>query len=356
MGFDQKVDRAGNIQSCKDLLRFQALFTKHFALSIGRDFNEETARAALRRYGMYRGGFIKSQIAKAGQPVTARTIVEHWDAADYHMGTELGTVDIAGSDRQAAVTIRSTPEWNYWRVQDRGEELARIYYSEVLPGIAASLRATVTLDVAKLDFVTPWTVTWTVPAAPEGPTTRVHSHVFDDDDAATEMARRTSMNNGALYFFCADEETKRYDMLGEAKLREAVRALAHERADGQLEWHAEMGWELNVETLMDHWDGQLVSIWQFNPGVLTEGRWHQDRTWCPYAAAWEGLGKRALDLGYLYDYELHPTYYRRYHPEMIVQFESIKTRGDAMCKFRISLPSKQKPGEPVFPGYTGKDA
>ncbi len=46
---------------------------------------------------------------------------------------------------------------------------------------------------------------------------------------------------------------------------------------------------------------------------------------------------------------------RRYHPDMIVQFESIKSRGDATCKFRISMPSKQHPGEPPFAGYTGKD-
>ena len=40
---------------------------------------------------------------------------------------------------------------------------------------------------------------------------------------------------------------------------------------------------------------------------------------------------------------------------MIVQFEAIKTRGDATCKFRISMPSRQKPGEPPFVGYTGAD-
>lgn len=62
-----------------------------------------------------------------------------------------------------------------------------------------------------------------------------------------------------------------------------------------------------------------------------------------------------LDLGYIYDYELHPTYYRRYHPDMIVQFEGIKTRGDATCKFRISMPSQQRPSEPPFAGYTGRD-
>jgi hypothetical protein len=357
MGFDQQVDRAGNLQSCKDLLRFQALFSRHFAWSLVRDFGaagERAASTALRRYGLYRGGLIKTSIAKAGVPLTARSVVEYWDMADYHMGTELGTAHISGSDREVTATITSTPEWTYWKAND-SVDLARLYYSEVLPGIASALGARATFDVSSLDLVAPWSVTWTVGSAPAGAASPVHSRIFDDNERATEMARRTSMNNGALYFFCADEETKRFDMLGEGKLREAVRALAHERADGQIESHTEMGWELNVETLMDHWDGQLVSIWQFAPGTLTEGTWHQDCTWCPYAAAWGDLGKRALDLGYLYDYELHPTYYKRYNPEMIVQFESIKTRGDAMCKFRISLPSKQKPGEPSFAGYTGKD-
>ncbi len=358
MGFDQKVDRAGNLQSCKDLLKFQALFSKHFAWSIVRDFGaagESTVATALRRYGMYRGDIIKANTAAAGVAVTARSIVEHWDMADYHMGTELGTVVAAGNDQQVTVTMSGTPEWTYWKAQERGIDLARLYYSEVLPGIAKALGAEVAFDVSALTLETPWRVTWRVGSAPAGAEGPVHSHIFDDDDRATDMARRTSMNNGALYYFCADEETKTFDMLGEGKLREAVRALAWERADGQIEWHSEMGWQLNVETLMDHWDGQLVSIWQFAPGLLTEGTWHQDCTWCPYAAAWEGLGKRALDLGYLYDYELHPTYYKRYHPEMIVQFEAIKTRGDSMCKFRVSLPSKQKPGEPAFPGYTGGD-
>jgi hypothetical protein len=213
----------------------------------------------------------------------------------------------------------------------------------------------VDLDVAALDLRSPWSDTWTVPSAPDGPRTPVRSGIFDRLDDAVAMARRTSMNNGALYYFCGDAETRRFDMLGEAALREQVRALAHERADRQKTAHTANGWPLTVRTLMDHWDGQLISIWQFAPGILTDGTWHQDCTWCPYAAAWEGLGKRALDLGYLYDYELHPTYYRRYHPDMIVQFEAIKTRGDATCKFRISMPSAQEPEEPQFVGYTGSD-
>ncbi|MBM3583972.1 MAG: hypothetical protein FJX36_05935 [Alphaproteobacteria bacterium] len=358
MGFDEKVDRAGVVGSCQDLLRFQAMFARHFAGGPADRFGAEgeaVVVCALRRYGQYRGQLIRDALEAAKQAITARSIVTHWDMADLHLLTETGSGTIMGDDRRVTITFRDSPDWGRWREYDDGVRLARRVYGGVLPGIADALGAEIAADTATLDLAHPWTITLGVPNAPSGKPAPVHSCVFDDADAGVALARRTSMNNGALYYFCADEATKAFDMTGEATVRELVRALAHERADRQKAAHLAAGWPLDVKTLMDHWDGQLVSIWQFDPGVLTEGTWHQDCSWCPYAAAWAGLGKRALDLGYIYDYELHPTYYRRYHPDMRVQFEAIKTRGDSHCKFRISMPPKQKPGEPAFKGYTGKD-
>jgi hypothetical protein len=359
MGFDEKVDRAGVVQSCQDLMRFQAMFARHFAHSPAQRLGAEgepTMLRALHRYGRYRAGLITTALARAKAPLTARTLIEHWDMADYHLLPETGAGAIEGSDGAVTVTLADPPEWQRWREYEAGVEIARLYYRGVLPGLAEGLGASVSFDAASLDLRRPWTVTWRVESAADdearGP---VHSRIFDRLDDGVELARRTSMNNGALYYFGADEQTKRFDMLGEAALRQQVRDLAHERADRQKAAHQAAGWDLNVKTLMDHWDGQLISIWQFAPGLLTEGTWHQDCTWCPYAAAWSEFGARGLALGYIYDYELHPTYYRRYHPEMVVQFEAIKTRGDATCKFRISLPSRQRAGEPRFPGYSGND-
>ena len=358
MGFDEKVDRAGVVQSCQDLMRFQAMFARHFAYSpstrLGPE-GEPTMLRALHRYGRYRAELIRKGLERANLPVTARTVIEHWDMADYHLLRDTGTGVIEGSDRAVTVTLSDPAEWHRWREYDAGVEIARLYYRGLLPGLAEGLGATVAFDAARLDLRRPWSVTWRVESAAESPPGPVHSGLFNRIDDAVEVARRTSMNNGALYYFGADEQTKRFDMLGEAALRQQVRDLAHERADRQKAAHLAAGWDLNVKTLMDHWDGQLISIWQFAPGLLTEGTWHQDCTWCPYAAAWSEFGPRGLDLGYIYDYELHPTYYRRYHPDMVVQFEGIKTRGDGTCKFRISLPLKQRPGEPRFPGYTGQD-
>lgn len=358
MGFDEKVDRPGVVGSCEDLLRFQAMFSRHFMHTPVCRFGtagEAVILKALGRYGAYRAALIRSNLRKAKAKLTARTLIEQWDMADLHLLTEQDTGEIMGSDAEVSVTWRSSPAWARWAEYEDGVEMARLYYRGVLPGIAKGLGIEVVQDVSKLDLKRPWTITWRVPKAKAGPVETVSSKLFDRLDDAVAMARRTSMNNGALYFFCADEETKAFDMLGEAELRQQVRDLAHERADRQKAAHQAKGWDLNVKTLMEHWDGQLISIWQFDDGLLTKGTWHQDCTWCPYAAAWDDLGKRARDLGYIYDYELHPTYYKRYNPDMIVQFEAIKTRGDSKCKFRVSLPSQQKPSEPHFAGYTGKD-
>lgn len=358
MGFDEKVDRRGVVGSCADLLRFQAMFSRHFMHSPARRFGKEgeaTILKALDRYGAYRANLIKSKLKKSKTELTARTAVEHWDMADLHLLTEEGTGEITGSDGEVTIAWQASPDWERWREYDGGVEMARLYYRGVLPGIAKGLGAEAVLDTEKLDLKRPWSITLRMPKLKSEKAQPINSGLFDRLDDAVEVARRTSMNNGALYYFCADEQTKVFDMLGEAELRQQVRDLAHERADRQKALHTAKGWDLNVKTLMEHWDGQLISVWKFDDGILTEGTWHQDCTWCPYAAAWEGLGKRARDLGYIYDYELHPTYYKRYHPEMRVQFEAIKTRGDSKCKFRISLPSRQQKGEPGFAGYTGDD-
>jgi len=68
------------------------------------------------------------------------------------------------------------------------------------------------------------------------------------------------MNNGALYYFCADEETRRFDLVGESALRGHCQQLGLERAKRQRSAHAAAGFDLNLKTLMDNWDGQLVSL------------------------------------------------------------------------------------------------
>jgi hypothetical protein len=339
-------------------MRFQAMFSRHFSYSPINQFGEAGSRAmreALRRYGVYRAGVTRLNVEKAGVALTAASAIEHWDMADFHLLSELVPGSIVGSRRTVTVTLQQCAEWERWREYTNGVDIARFYYSCTLPAIADALGLKVEFNAILLDLANAWTVTWTAPGVPEEPNRVINSQIFNDHDASLKLTRQTAMNNGAIYYFCADEETKRFDMVGESALRGHCQQLGLERARRQKAAHLAAGWELNVKTLMENWDGQLVSLWQFAPGILSKGLWRQDCTVCPYANVWSQFGRRALDLGYLYDKEMHTTYYKEYHPDMVLQFAAIKTRGDSVCSFRVSMPSMMLPEEPQFEGYTGRD-
>ena len=63
------------------------------------------------------------------------------------------------------------------------------------------------------------------------------------------------------------------------------------------------------------------------------------------------FGKQGLDLGLLYDIELHTTMYQTYHPGTIVRWDALKTRGDHLCKFRISIPELASPNDPEYAAH-----
>lgn len=358
MGFNEQTDRNGIIGSCRDLMRFQAMFCRHFAQTPIDRFGEPGAEAiaiALRRYGAYRADVIRLNLAAAGAPLTAASVIAHWDMADFHLMSDAAPESVVGSEASVTVTLQNCPEWERWREYPNGLAIARLYYDGVYPAVAAALDLEVVFDLSRLDLKSPWALTLRTRGAATGHAAALHTRIFDDAVASLAMTRQTAMNNGALYYFCADEETKRFDMVGETALRTHCQQLGIERARRQKAAHLAAGWDLNLETLMEHWDGQLVSLWRFQPGTLSKGAWHQDCTVCPYADVWGEFGRRGLDLGYLYDKEMHSTYYQEYHPDMRVQFSSIKTRGDTACGFRVSMPSKMSPADPQFLGYTGRD-
>jgi hypothetical protein len=129
MGFDEKVGRARVVQSCQDLMRFRAMFSRHFAHSPARRFGDEGERTMLRalhRYGRYRAELIKKGLEQAKVPFTARTVIEHWDMADYHLLPETGAGSIEGSNRAVTVTLHDPAEWQRWREYEAAVEIARL--------------------------------------------------------------------------------------------------------------------------------------------------------------------------------------------------------------------------------------
>lgn len=46
-----------------------------------------------------------------------------------------------------------------------------------------------------------------------------------------------------------------------------------------------------------------------------------------------------MEIGRIYDYEFHIAQFRAFNPAIRLRWESLQTRGDAVCAFRFTLPS-----------------
>jgi hypothetical protein len=81
------------------------------------------------------------------------------------------------------------------------------------------------------------------------------------------------------------------------------------------------------------------------PAYSSPGISQFDCTYCPLADVWAQQGSEGLKLGYLFDMELHRGLIETYHPGAVVRWDALKTRGDAMCRFRFSIPELVTPQE-----------
>jgi hypothetical protein len=81
-------------------------------------------------------------------------------------------------------------------------------------------------------------------------------------------------------------------------------------------------------------------------GYLSDGVWHADCTYCPLAEVWAEEGAEGLRLGYLFDAPNHRGLFESYHPGVVVRWDSVKSRGDRVCKFRFSIPELMTSDDP----------
>jgi hypothetical protein len=341
------TSRQGIVDSMVDVEFKQYLFVRNMWQAATEHFGDEAVEPileGLRQLGKWRGEYIRWRPDTQVRGRSITTFLDNWDGNDLALGGERGDLTVEAAADSAVLRFDPAPGSDYYG--DEGKEILERYWRTVFEGMAGGFDPDMSVDVA-LDNDT-LAVRWHLAGTPDdAPRDHVES-VLGEPAVAIERTRRASMSNGALYMFIARELIKKFDAAGEVAVRDGVRRIARERAELQKARHTREGKEFNLKNLMEDWDGPLVSAWTFNDGgYLSESTWHGDCNWCPYAAAWQEFGHEGLDLGLLYDVELHTELYRTYHPGAIVKWDQLKTRGDALCQFRIHIPELVKPGEPA---------
>jgi L-2-amino-thiazoline-4-carboxylic acid hydrolase len=363
MAEDYKT-RGGLIASMLDVNSKQYLFLRNLAPPVIDRFGAHgraVLEAGLHKLGHWRGQNMRQRAETMIDGRSALSLVRHWDAGDYAVAALSGPVSFEGSAARMTVTMPQLPGMEYFASKS-GAELLEPYWRNVLQGIVEGYDDGLSVEFSelKLQEGAPWSITWSYEGGtaqgatpyPEGPP----DQVFDTPVPALRLIRQSAKNNGAVYMFIAREVVQNFDTAGEEAIREGCRALGRERALAHLEKHRAKGLPLDLRTLMNNWDGPLVSIWiGRDQGFLSPGTYHWDCTYCPYADVWAEYGPEGLALGYLYDMEVHLAIFRTYNPRAVVQWEALKTRGDSQCKFRFSFPDLIEPGDPTFQPRGGRE-
>lgn len=349
-----RVDEALDL-TLQGVLELEVMMLRHLADAIVEEFAEdgiETVRIALHKYGRWRGQRMRQHHLAGGLSLSLRSMFEHWVTGDIPLLLVTGQGEIRADENTATLTIRDSPESRYLMGAGR-QDLARDYYAHTYGGIAEGYDSDLRVDVPSVLSIRPGTmVTWWVEGHPPNDLAALAPikslPVLQDPMATGALVRRTVQNRGALYVMVAREAIHRFDVAGEHAVREGIRRDGRERGDRQRERHVEAGRPLTLLNLMSDFDVPTQHAWEWRDEYLSDGVWFQDCTFCPHIPVWKELD--ALDLGYIYDVEIHQSQFRAYNPEIRVQWETLQTRGSKECRFRFTIPSLQQPDEPQFVG------
>jgi L-2-amino-thiazoline-4-carboxylic acid hydrolase len=168
--------------------------------------------------------------------------------------------------------------------------------------------------------------------------------------AARALQIETMRCRGAMFVCVARALIDRFDAAGERAVRTATRRYATERGLVARAKHLAEGVEINLKNFVDDYDNPM-SVWGWEDGaILTPGRWHATCNFCPHVSAWQELGE--LELGQLYDFEVHVSLFTSYDPETRVQWDELQSRGDLTCQFRFEIPRLLAADEDAFAGHS----
>jgi hypothetical protein len=338
-------ERASLARSLEIVHEYQWMLLRHLYIAVHQRFAErglECLRRGLRSFGQYRGQAIADHPETIATGRTTSSLVRQWDLPDFVLAAERGDVRIEVGGASAEVRLPSVPGGEYFRAKGCWAAL-ELYWASVLDGLAVGYDHTAEVAASPTD-ATPWSMTWQVGQrlAPDDRHTVALDDTLADRAKYLRMARRTTGITAALEMFVGKALLDHFDASGEEALREACFNYGAERGREMRELHLAAGIPLNLESLVgklaEERDPLRAIFVGRGESYVAPGLQRFDCTYCPLAEVWAEQGQDGLALGYIFDMELHRGLLETYYPGAIVKWDLLKTRGDAICRFRFSIP------------------
>jgi hypothetical protein len=330
----------------------------YHAVSVAR-FGEpgrEAVRHGVRAAGRYRGLRMRDQAASLVHGRDAGRLIQHWDTGEWELAAIDGELEWAGSPAELCLTLPQAPGAAYLRQHDAADAVER-YWPELLAGVAEGYDPRLVAHAA-VGTATPWTLRLSFAGAAERPLASGLGlglglgEIERDPVRLLETARRTSGLIAALQMYVSRELVRRFDAAGEAAVREAAYQFGAERGGEVRRRHEATGTPITLASFASETGLQLrdpsEAVFVFAERQhVSDGAYYLDCTYCPLQEVWSHEGPEGLRLGYLFDAANHRGLFQSYHPETIVRWDSVKSRGDSVCRFRFTVPSLLTEDDPT---------
>lgn len=314
---------------------------------------EEAVARGIRDCGYFRGQRLRDAPVAfvTGHGVTS--LIEHWDTAEWDLSYTDGELKLDGSANEFWTTLDSAPGSDYF-AQHGSQKALELYWPALLTGISAGYDPACTIEVLPQNINEGWQVRWcsTDIEATSAPVEVSLGSCLEDPAALVAKARDVSGLLAAFQMYVSRELHRRFDADGEEAVRAAAYRFGSERGTAIRQHHEASGIPLNLasfgsaEGLQARDPDEAVFVFR-GKQHLSPGAYYMDCTYCPLQEVWAQEGTEGLRLGYLFDAANHRGLFQSYHPETVIRWDSVKSRGDSVCKFRFTIPSLLTDSDPT---------
>ena len=355
MTADPAATRDQRIASLKIIDEYYWMLLRHLARHTRARLGEagmRTLAEGFRLAGRYRGESMSENPITLASGNDALSLLRAWDVSDLAFAHADSVVNVDGGPSEATVTLPSIPGSEYFSKHD-GAEILASYWRNTLQGIADGFDEEMSVSHSEIpaDGSGPMTITFSY----SGDTTGA-SEVMPSDRLATVassilFSRRTFGVFGAMGMYVARAMEAKFDATAEKIMRESLYDFGYERGEGMKDEAIRNEMPLNFESwteIIQRRDPNSTSFVFRGSNHLSPGVMHTTCTYCPCAEVWAEEGQKGLAFGYIYDMEVHRGLVEAFHPNGVVGWDKVKTRGDKICDFRFIIPSLVTASDPEW--------
>ena len=341
-------DRVGRTRSLAILMEYYWIYLSKITTAVQSQLGDrgmDTLFEGVYRYGHFRGERMRNSARVCAEGRDAMSIFRAWDAADLILASSGDRLEVEGSPKLSHVQLTAIPGMEYVPLQSSPELIDR-YWETVLRGIAKGF------DEDHLAFtMTGERIECRFSGDTSGHAIAVPDDFLDDRAQSIGLSRSTLGDFAALAMYTGQALLDQYDATGEKVLREALYAFGLERAHAMRDAVLAENKPLNFETWFEAIQKRDPNASAFvfrGDYIVTPGVFQVRCTYCPCAETWTTEGRKGLDFGQIYDLEVHRGLVEGFHPDGIVAWETLKTRGDNVCNFRFYIPQLVSSTDPQW--------